>query len=140
MKQQFEQNIKHAIDKDWDCFGWRKKKDEFDISIEMQSERMVRFWFSHKKLLSRTHWHDYSLADIYASHSFWRSLCGKEMVCDQCGEYPDEDYGFCNEHIKGGYTPIPAYLYHIAECMQLPTPEEQTDYVHKLIKGEKTSG
>ncbi|KKL53678.1 hypothetical protein LCGC14_2273000 [marine sediment metagenome] len=26
------------------------------------------------------------------------------------------------------------YLYHIAECVKLPTPEEQTDYVSKVIK------
>ena len=134
MKQQFEASIKHAIDKGFNMFGW-DINGFFGWKVKVfNGEYFIRITPSDR---------DYSISDIYASHSFWKAIAGEEMVCSGCGCYEfvnrklslslfAED---CCIECQSATEPIPAYLYHIAECAKLFSPEEQTDYVSKVIKG-----
>ena len=131
MKQQFEENIKHAIDKGWDCFGWKGTS-----SFEWHTTGNGDGIWVYEKLLH----HNYSISDIYASHDFFKAIAGEEMVCAFCGCTETYNPSACEVTMVCADCDIVkrilAYLYHIAECVKLFSPEEQTDYVSKVIEGE----
>ena len=134
MKETLTENLTYAIERGWDCWGL-KHRAEFEW--EVQDLKLIIKWKGWLSMFKLT----YSISEIYASHSFWVSICGKEdkWYTTDCTCGGLDFHAFGHDTHKPECARAKAnrgHLYHISKCIQLETNKERSEYVNRVIKDQ----